>query len=469
MPTEPNPINIAVLEDTVQGAIVLDMCPVVDTYMCCQLKDPCADPAFFPIRQSFCKTHCDNIITWQTFKCLFFNGPGASFGLNKSRNSILWNGSANKMISFDGCYRKTNAKCVVVDTEPCSQKYCPLDLRVDVIHTWQNVLLSPDVTCIPQDTCWDPCNKLYIERDLDKICSLHDVLKTCSPTCALTWNEVLRKILTSNTQSLVANDDQESCVVRHASLIKGYCSTVGDVCTEWPAIQEINIGVVFSNGNKDCPPILVNFNYFVYFGDPNNLVIGQRQIDNTLFDCICGSCGWVYPTQTASKYVTNFRASVSTNASVPPSTTFQGLNLAPITSWNADGITYVPGSSYGNVSSGQYNFTELITLTTVDVGLTAEKTFIVIPATWCETVLGGGVLTGRHYICSPNKAVFSLDTNPITTSLPLIYDPDNVNILENSIVYEITNPLFPDLMGIPLTAWTLTIKLWEDPITICPP
>jgi len=53
--------------------------------------------------------------------------------------------------------------------------------------------------------------------------------------------------------------------------------------------------------------------------------------------------------------------------------------------------------------------------------------------------------------------------------LPLIYDPDNVNILENSIVYEITNPLFPDLMGIPLTAWTLTIKLWEDPITICPP
>ena len=460
MPTEPNPINIAVLEDTVQGAIVLDMCPVVDTYMCCQLKDPCADPAFFPIRQSFCKTHCDNIITWQTFKCLFFNGPGASFGLNKSRNSILWNGSANKMISFDGCYRKTNAKCVVVDTEPCSQKYCPLDLRGDIIHTWQTVPCTSVTTCIPADLCWDPCNKLYIERDLDKICSLHDVLKTCSPTCALTWNEVLRKILTSNTQSLVPVDDQESCVIRHADLIKGYYSTVGEVCTEWPAIQEINIGVVFSNGNGLCPPILVNFNYFVYFGDPTSTTIGQRQIDNTLFDCICGSCEWVYPIQTTQTYNTRFLA--SPGATVPPgAVVVLGLNLNG-TPWNADGITYTPTGVYGT-SADNYVYTNKITFSQIAAG----KTFITIPATWCEPVIpppapgNPGPSPGQHYVCNPNKAIFTLEDGVVVSSLT--YDPDNVNILENDIVYEITNS--PSLVQ--NNTYTLTVTLAEDPLTLC--
>ena len=277
------PINIAILENEVLEAIQLEMCPVVDTYMCHTLSDIAVPRDIITSLAEF----CDGVITWQTFKCLFFNGPGDSFGLNTGTTSTLWNGSMNKLISFSGCYRKTNDECVT--DASCAATYQPLNLRKKIITTWQNTT-PPGVVdqCIPPNRCWDPCNKLIIERDLDRICSLHDVMKTCRPTCALTWKEVLRKILTNNPQSLVPNlNSKDECVIRDGKLINGYNKT--DI--NHSVVQSLNIGVLFRNGNSHCAPILINFNYYVYFGD--DTATNPRLIDPTIFDCVCGSCEWM--------------------------------------------------------------------------------------------------------------------------------------------------------------------------------
>jgi len=168
----------------------------------------------------------------------------------------------------------------------------------------------------------------------------------------------------------------------------------------------------------------------------------------------------VYPIQTTQTYNTRFLA--SPGATVPPgAVVVLGLNLNG-TPWNADGITYTPTGVYGT-SADNYVYTNKITFSQIAAG----KTFITIPATWCEPVIpppapgNPGPSPGQHYVCNPNKAIFTLEDGVVVSSLT--YDPDNVNILENDIVYEITNS--PSLVQ--NNTYTLTVTLAEDPLALC--
>ena len=259
------------------------------------------------------------LIDWRTFRELFYSTDGEKFSLNTKLAS-------QNRTEFGALFRK---KCCEKGT-----KTVPFHLSSEIISCWQREEAAP------RDECWDPCNRLIVEKQLESVDTLQDVLLCDQPCGALSWSELLRKILKENEDSIWI--DEKGLAKRDRRNIDGldinasrdrffsnfpnrYCYPM-DICPcrkedgttspyipqgspymlsgpvtggtvkcgpcNYPAIQKIVVGVLFNQdvekGSEKCKPVLVNFNYYVYFGDICGRIgpTGYLDIDKTIFSCI---------------------------------------------------------------------------------------------------------------------------------------------------------------------------------------
>ena len=128
-------------------------------------------------------------ITCDLFKCIFYSKDGENFCLSSHPSVCTYDPVAgpnscypgyghndsqachlNWYVSFSSCWRRvgdcTNAKAN-------SQKF---NLTESLLSIWEKCT-------VPRD-CWDPCVRLEIEADLDRLCSMCD-LDNCTPVCIL--------------------------------------------------------------------------------------------------------------------------------------------------------------------------------------------------------------------------------------------------------------------------------------------
>ena len=102
----------------------------------------------------------------ETQKSLIFT-RSEHFNLNSSSDAKYWGGQFNKYISFDGCYR--------IRSDDISSNFPPFDISgCDSLCSYNPFSLVDTVigefkigSCISA-LCWHPCNKLLIEKQLEK-------------------------------------------------------------------------------------------------------------------------------------------------------------------------------------------------------------------------------------------------------------------------------------------------------------
>ena len=267
------------------------------------------------------KLNNEALIDWRTFRDLFYSTDGEKFSLNTKLAS-------KNRTEFGALFRK---KCC-----ENGNKTEPFHLSSEVISCWQKEGAAP------RDDCWDPCNRLIVEKQLESVDTLQDVLLCDQPCGALSWSELLRKILKENKDSIWV--DKKGLAKRDRRNINGleinvdnsdsrpYCYpinicpcrkedgtrtpyieqgssyilcddvTIGDhKCgpCNYPAIQKIVIGILFNQDvEKDsmkCKPVLVNFNYYVYFGNICGDVDEETkylEIDERIFSCVEDTDTW---------------------------------------------------------------------------------------------------------------------------------------------------------------------------------
>ena len=252
------------------------------------------DPSSPPEQQLVGAKLAGGVLHWKTFLCLFFSRDYYHFNLNASPDAKQWGGQFNKYISFDGCYRVNQNECddtAGLSPSEATITWHPFCLSEKILSEWKG-LGQNTLACIHEE-CWDPCNKLLIEKELQKVCSLWDVYKRCLPKCARTWHDVLRAILINAGMSAAPRDSVATdCYKRNVPA----------------ALQTLDIGTLFSALGSKCPKVYVNFNYQVYMGEeaarfPLPATGGPADLqelaengwdgqpaDKSIFNCVCGNC-----------------------------------------------------------------------------------------------------------------------------------------------------------------------------------
>ena len=187
------------------------------------LKDPFCDSAVVDVAiltqnvQQIVQNDFDIIeldimdITCDLFKCIFYSKDGENFCLSSHPSITTYDPIAgpnscypdrghndsqachlNWYVSFSSCWRRIG-DCTDKRANPPN-----FNLTEGLLSVWER-------STVPRD-CWDPCVRLEIESELDRLCSMCD-LDNCSPVCSRTWTDVLTSILGQSKNKKCGTND----------------------------------------------------------------------------------------------------------------------------------------------------------------------------------------------------------------------------------------------------------------------